>query len=215
VNAVAARTFAQLCAKPAIAVPVVAFAIAGAVAENRLAQSGFSSWTAGGGLFAQGATVFNAYAATIAALGLRVLFGLAVTAATAGIVNRMPLRILATRTLETLAVLLLAGLAAAALAVPTFGISMLLFVPLSLFAVAIAAKDRRSAPEAIVDAIAIMARNAGPALVLAVGVLVCGIAGVFAARLIPVPMAGALIAWLVLEAATACAAVAVAGTALC
>jgi hypothetical protein len=114
--------------------------------------------------------------------------------------------------LLALAVLFLIGLAAAALLVPTFGISVLLYMVFLLYTMPGVVVGNRTAVEATIESIQLAARNLGVTLAVVLLIVVLAIAGGIAGDALGrVPLLGTIIGWIVMEAVVAYAMLVVVG----
>ena len=219
------RAFVLLRSNWIIVVPSLAVGIVSAVAAYALAASGALSWGFFGDMDAQGPQAFWMFAQTIVALGLRILGTLVAIAFTTGMAGAAwetgrtsladgldAFRRRGAQAAAALALLFVVGLGAAALVVPTFGISVLLYMVFILYTMPAVIVGGRDAIEGIVESIRTAAHNFG--LTLAVVVLIVllaaagGLAGDAAGR---IPLLGELVGWLVMEAVVAYATLVVVG----
>ncbi len=208
-----------------IVVPSLAVALAGAAISYTLAASGDSSWQFFGDLDAQGPHGFWLFFETIVAFGVRILGALIVIAFTTGMAGAAwthgtasisdgvsAFRRSGLRATGALLLLFLIGLAAAVLAVPTFGISVLLYATFVLYTMPSVIVGGRSPVDGIVESIRIAARNFAVTFCAVVLIVILsvlgGLAGGFAG---PVSGVGEAVQWVVMEAVVAYATLLVVG----
>jgi hypothetical protein len=219
------RSWQLLRRNPIIVLPSIVVGIASAVAAYVLTAAGIASWAFFGNLDAQGAGAFWMFFGTIVAVGLRILAALVAIAFTTGMAGAAWRNGRATlgdglaafrrdgvQALLALVVLFLIGLAAAALVVPTFGFSILLYMIFMLYSMPAVVVSDRKASDAIIESIQLAARNFGVTLAVVVMIIVLAIAGGLAGdALSRVPMLGELVGWIVMEAVVAYAMLVVVG----
>lgn len=219
------RAFVLLRANWIIVLPSLVVGAVSAVASYALWAAGDLSWGFYGDLNAQGASAFWMFLETIVALGLRILGALIAIAFTTGMAGAAwesghasiadgaaAFRKRGASVLLALAVLFAIGLASAALVVPTFGISVLLYMTFALYTVPGVIVGGRTAIDAIVDSIRIAAGNLGVTLAVVALIIALAVAGGLAGELaVNVPMLGQIVGWLVMEAVVAYATLVVVG----
>ena len=219
------RAAVLLAANPVIVLPSLVIGAASATIARPLEAAGISSWSFFGDLDAQGVQGFWEYAATIVALGLRVLAALAAIAFTTGMAGaawtsgRARLRDGASafarrgpQALAALTILFLTGLGASVLAVPTFGISVVVYAALSLYAMPAAIVGARPATDAVIESMRLTWRNAPMTLALVALIVVLAVAGGLAGRAAAgIPVLGEAVGWIVMEAVVAYATLVVVG----
>lgn len=210
---------------PIIIVPSIAVAIVSAAVDRGLSASGAASWDFFANLDAQGTGAFWMFLGTIVELGIHILGALIAIAFTVGMAGAAwengratlgdglaALRRDGFQALLALGVLFLVGLAAAALVVPTFGISVLLYMIFLLYTMPGVIVGDRSATEATIESIQLAARNFGITLAVVVLIIVLAIAGGIAGDAVGrVPLLGAIIGWVVMESVVAYATLVVVG----
>jgi hypothetical protein len=203
VNAPFTKTLRFWLRNPELFAPPIAIALLMWGASSALRSRGYAPWEFFGNLDAQGPGAYRLYLATIAALTLRVIGFLLVAATTAGMAQAAwrsrtahvidgPAALLraASPAARTFVLLVCLGAAAAALVIPTFLISMLLFAWLAAYAMPASVLERRGATDALVDALRAAAANPRCALSCAVSLLAFSAAGA---------VAGGIAGWLVTE----------------
>lgn len=217
--------WALLRRNPVIVLPSIVVAIVSAAVEHALSVSGIASWDFFANLDAQGSGAFWLFFGTIVALGIRIFGALVVIAFTVGMAGAAwakgrttladglaALRRDGFQALLALGVLFLIGLAAAALLVPTFGISVLLYMIFLLYTMPGVIVGDRSATEATIESIQLAARNFGVTLVVVLLIVVLAIIGGIAGDALGrVPLLGTIIGWIVMEAVVAYAMLVVVG----
>lgn len=219
------RAWQLLLRNPVIVLPSILVGILSAVAAYVLTASGISSWAFFGNLDAQGAGAFWMFLGTIVEVGLRILAALVAIAFTTGMAGAAWISGRATladglaafrrdgvQAFLALVVLFLVGLAAAALVVPTFGFSVLLYMIFMLYSMPAVVVADRNAAEAIIESIQLAARNFGVTLVVVLLIIVLAVAGGFIGDALgQVPMLGEIVGWIVMEAVVAYAMLVVVG----
>jgi hypothetical protein len=210
---------------PVIIVPSIIVAIISAALEHALSVSGIASWGFFGNLDAQGAGAFWMFFGTIVELGIRILGALVAIAFTVGMAGAAwangratladglaALRRDGFQALLALGVLFLIGVAAAALVVPTFGLSVLVYMVFLLYTMPGVIVGGRSATEATIESIQLAARNFGVTLAVVLLIIVLAIAGGIAGDALGrLPLLGTAIGWIVMEAFVAYAMLVVVG----
>lgn len=219
------RSWHLLQRNPVIVVPSIVVAIFSAAAAYVLTASGFSSWAFFGNLDATGAGAFWMFFGTIVAVGLRILAALVAIAFTTGMAGAAwktghatladglaAFRRDGLQAFLALVVLFLIGLAAAALVVPTFGISVLLYMTFMLYTMPAVVVADRSAPDAVIESIRLAARNFGVTVaVVALIIVLAVLGGIAGDALGRVPLLGEIVGWIVMEAVVAYAMLVVVG----
>ena len=219
------RSFVLLRSNWIIVLPSLVVGMISAGAAYVLASSGILSWQFFGDLNAQGEDAFWMFAATIVAFGLRILGALVAIAFTTGMAGKawesgrtrigdgvQAFRRSGFQALLALVVLFLIGLAAAALVVPTFGISVLIYMIFILYTMPAVIVGGRSAPDAIIESIRLAARNFGVTFAVVVLIILLAVAGGLAGDLAGrLPLVGEIIGWLVMEGVVAYATLVVVG----
>lgn len=219
------RSFHLLRRNPIVVLPSLVVAVLSAGVSYALAAEGDLSWGFYGDLNAQGAGAFWMFFETIVAFGMRILGALVAIAFTTGMAGAAWSRGSASlaagfgafrgrgaQALLALVILFLTGLAAAALTVPTFGISVLTYMIFILYTMPAVIVGGRTAIDGIVESMRMAAQNftvtlAVVALIVVLAVL-GGLAGELAGR---IPLLGEVIAWVVMEAVVAYATLVVVG----
>jgi hypothetical protein len=210
---------------PIIILPPVVVAIASAAIEHALDVSGFASWGFFGNLDAQGAGAFWSFLATIVAVGIRILGALIAIAFAVGMAGAAwlhgrtslgdgaaALRRDGVQAFLALVILFLIGLAAAALLVPTFGLSVFAYMIFLLYTMPAVVVGERSAADAVVESIQLAARNFGITLAVVVLIVVLAIAGgIIGDALGRVALLGEVIGWVLMEAVVAYAMLVIVG----
>lgn len=219
------RSWQVLARNWIIVVPPFVVGIAGAAASAALSRSGLLSWQFFGDMNAQGAGAFWLFFETIVAMALRIAGAVVAIAFTAGMAaaawshgtarfsdGAAALRRNGLQAFFALILLTLLGVFAAALVVPTFGISVLAYLIFLLYTMPGVVVGGRNATDAIVESIALAWRSFGVTLcvvLLIVGLAVAGAwLGDVAARL---PVLGEVLGWVVMEAVVAYATIVVVG----
>ncbi len=208
-----------------IVVPSLIVALASAIAAYALSAAGYLSWQFFGDLNAEGPGAFWQFFGTIVALGLRILGALVAIAFTTGMAGAAWEHGTATlsdglaafrrgglQLLVALAILFLMGLAASALVVPTFGISLLAYMVFMIYAMPGVVVGNRAAQDAIVDSVRMAASNFWVSLVLVLLIVVLAAAGGLVGYVAgQIPFLGEAISWIVMEAVVAYATLVVVG----
>ncbi len=216
-RAVFARGWTLLARNPIIIVPSLLVAFAGGAVAYALSAWGDLSWQFFGDLNAAGPGAFWLFFGTIVAFALRIFGALIAIAFTTGMAGAAwergaarfsdgadAFRREGLKVLGALLLLFVIGLVAAALVVPTFGISMLLYMVFMMYTMPAVVIDDRAASDAIVDSVRIAARNFGVTLLLVVLIVALAVAGGFVGDLAAgVPFLGQAISWIVMEAVVA------------
>ena len=208
-----------------IVVPSLIVALASAIAAYALSAAGYLSWQFFGDLNAEGPGAFWQFFGTIVALGLRILGALVAIAFTTGMAaaawehgtttlsdGLAAFRRGGFQLFVALAILFLMGLAASALVVPTFGISLLAYTVFMIYAMPGVVVGNRGAQDAIVDSVRIAASNFWVSLVLVLLIVVLAVAGGLVGYVAgQIPFLGEAISWIVMEAVVAYATLVVVG----
>ncbi len=212
------RALALLWRNPALLVPALVLALAGQAAAYDLSAAGYLSWRFFGDLNAAGPDAFRLFIETIVALALRIAVSLLAIAFTTGMASAawtrgrarlshgaQQLRREGVPLAQAMLVLLLIGLAAAALVIPTFGISLLAYMAFTIYTIPLVAVAGRPMYDALVDSLRIAAQNLGSTFVLVLLILTLAAAGA---------AAGPVVSWVLMEAAVAYATVVATGECL-
>jgi hypothetical protein len=225
VGATLQRAWSLLCGNWIVVMPSIVLGIAGAIVATLLSRSGWLSWTFFSDLDAQGPSGFWQFVATIVAMALRILAAVAAIAFTTGMaaaawrhgVTRLSdgAAVFARNGLQAffaLLLLMLLGIVAAALIVPTFGISVLLYMTFMLYAMPGVLVGNRGALDAIVESIGIAWRSFGVTLTVVLLIIALAIAaGWLGVLLANVPFLGSIVGWVVMEVVVAYATLVVVG----
>lgn len=212
-----ARAFVLLRRNLIIVVPSLVVGLIAAGIASVLSASGYLSWAFFGDLNAQGPGAFWLFFATIVAFGLRIFGALVVIAFTTGMAGAAWTRGTATladgvaafkreglQVLVAIVLLFAIGLVAAALVVPTFGISLLAYMIFMIYTMPAVVVGDRHAQDALVDSIRLAAQNFGVTLALVVLIIVLAVIGGFigdaAGR---IPFLGEAVSWIIMEAVVA------------
>lgn len=197
---------------PSLVVGLIAAAVAAV-----LSSAGYLSWGFFGDLNAQGPGAFWLFFATIVAFGLRIFGALVVIAFTTGMAGAAWARGTATladgfaafkrdgvQVLIAIVLLFLIGLVAAALVVPTFGISLLAYMLFMIYTMPAVVVGDRPAQDALVDSIRLAAQNFGVTLALVVLIVVLAvIGGVIGDAAGRIPFLGEALSWILMEVVVA------------
>lgn len=220
-----ARAWNVLSHNWVIVVPSLVVGAITAVVATVLSRSGWLSWQFFGDLNEGGPSGYLAFLATIAAMTLRIVAAVVAIAFTCGMAaaawsrgqarfadGAASLRHNGVQAFAALVLLTLLGLVAAALLIPTFGLSVLAYMIFMLYAMPGVLVGNRGATEAIVESISLAWRSFGVTFLLVVLIAVLAVAGGLLGNLLAhVPFLGELLSWIVMEAVVAYATVAVVG----
>lgn len=225
VRATFARAWEVLRSNLIITVPAIVIGIVGAAAAQVLSNAGLLSWSFFGDMNAQGPGAFWQFLETIVAIGLRMVATVVAIAFTAGMAaaawtrgtarfsdGAAAFRRNGVQAFFALVLLTVLGLVAAALAVPTFALSVLAYLIFLLYAMPAVLVGNRGATDAVVESITLAWRSF--AVTLALVLLIIGLAiagGVIGDLLARLPFVGDALGWIVMEAVVAYAAVVVVG----
>jgi hypothetical protein len=208
-----------------IVVPAIVIGLAGALVSSALANAGFLSWSFFGDMNVQGPGAFWLFLETIVAIGLRMVgtviaigftVGMAAAAWTTGTARfsdgAAAFRRNGVQAFFALVLLTVLGLVAAALAVPTFALSVLAYLIFMLYAMPAVLVGNRGATDAVIESISLAWRSFGITLAVVLLIIALAIAGgVLGDLLARLPFAGDALGWIVMEAVVAYAAVVVVG----
>jgi hypothetical protein len=208
-----------------IAVPAIVVGIAGAAAANVLSNAGLLSWSFFGDMNAQGPGAFMLFLETIVAIALRMVATVLAIAFTAGMAaaawtsgtarfsdGAAALRRNGLQAFFALVLLTLLGLVAAALAVPTFALSVLAYLVFLLYSMPAVLVGNRGATEAVIESITLAWRSFAVTIAVVLLIIALAIAGGVAGDLLArLPFVGDALGWIVMEAVVAYAAVVVVG----
>jgi hypothetical protein len=206
-----------LARNPIIVLPSIVVGVASAALDHVLAASGVASWDFFANLDAQGSGAFWLFFGTIVEFGIRILGALIAIAFTVGMAGAAwmhgrttladgmaSLRRDGFQAFLALVVLFLIGLAAAALLVPTFGLSVLAYMVFFLYTMPAVVVGERSAAEAVVESIQLAARNFGVTLAVVALIIVLAVAGGVAGDALGrLPLLGTIVGWIVMEVVVA------------
>jgi hypothetical protein len=208
-----------------IIVPSVVIGAVSAAAATVLARSGWLSWQFFGGLNDQGPGAYWSFLAAVVAMALRLVVAVIAMAFTAGMAAAAWTRgraVFADGTAVfrrnglhaffALLLLTLIGIFAAALLLPTFGLSVLAYMTFMLYAMPAVLVGNRGAVDGIVESIGIAWRSFGVTFVLVLLIVALAIAGGMLGNLLEhLPFLGALLNWILMEAMVAYATLVVVG----
>jgi hypothetical protein len=220
-----ARAWTLLRRNWIIIAPSIVVGACSAGAATVLAESGWLSWQFFGDLNEQGPGAYWAFVATVVAMALRLVAAVVAMAFTAGMAaaawsrgtanlrdGAAVFRRNALQAFFALLFLTLIGLCAAALLLPTFGLSVLAYMTFMLYAMPAVLVGNRGAVDAIVESIALAWRSFGVTFFLVVLIVVLAIAGGLLGNLLAhVPFLGELLSWILMEAVVAYATLVVVG----
>jgi hypothetical protein len=219
------RAWLLLCANLNIVVPSLVVGVVSAYVATVLSQHGWLSWSFFGEMDVQGPNAFWLFFATLVAAALRIIAAVAAIAFTTGMAaaawrhgrahfadGAAAFRRNGLQACLALFLLALLGLLAAALLVPTFGISILLYMTFSLYAMPGVLVGNRGATEAIVESITLAWRSLGVTFVVVLLIIALAIAGGELGDLLAgLPFVGQLLGWIPMEAVVAYATLVVVG----
>ncbi|HKU68831.1 MAG TPA: hypothetical protein VJP85_13730 [Candidatus Baltobacteraceae bacterium] len=225
IGATLLRAWGLLCANPLIIVPSILLGIASAAIATVLSQRGVLSWAFFSDMDVQGPGAFWYFFGTIVAMALRIVAAVAAIAFTAGMAaaawrsgtaqfadGAEAFRRNGVQAALALVLLTLVGLVAAALVVPTFGLSVLLYMIFLLYAMPAVLVGNRGAYDAIVESVSIAWRSFGVTFVVVLLVIALAVAGGKLGDLAAgLPFVGQLLGWVVMEAVVAYATLVVVG----
>jgi hypothetical protein len=219
------RAWVLLARNWIIILPSLIVGVISAVAAYVLSASGASSWSFFGDLNAEGVGAFWLFFATIVAIGVRILGALVAIAFTTGMAGAAwesgrasladgvaALRRDGVQAFFALALLFLIGLAAAALVVPTFGISVLAYMIFMLYTMPAVIVGDRPAVDAILESIRTAWSHFGVTFAVVVLIIVLAVAGgLIGSAAGHVPVLGELVSWVIMEAVVAYATLVIVG----
>ncbi len=225
VGATLSRAWKLLLRNTVIVVPSLVLGVIGAAVATALSGSGWSSWQFFGDMNVQGPNGFWLFFETIVAMALRIVAAVAAIAFTAGMAaaawssgtarfadGAAAFRRNAVQAFCALMLLTVLGVFAAALTVPTFGLSVLCYMGFLLYAMPGVIVGNRGAVEAIVESIALSWRSFGVTFSVVGLIVVLAIAGgVLGDLLARLPFLGELPGWIVMEGVMAYATLVVVG----
>lgn len=219
------RALNLLRANPVIIVPSILLGIASAAIATVLSEHGFLSWAFFSDMNAQGPNAFWLFFGTIVAMSLRIVAAVAAIAFTTGMAaaawrrgranvsdGAAAFRRNGVQAFAALVLLTLVGLVAAALLVPTFGLSVLLYMIFFLYAMPAVLAGNRGAYDGLVESMGMAWRSFGVTAVVVLLIVALAIAGGKLGDLVAgLPFAGQLLGWVVMEAVVAYATLVVVG----
>lgn len=214
---VLARALALLQRNWIIVVPSLVVGAAAAAAATALSAAGWLSWGFFGDMNAQGPGAFWLFFASIVAFGLRILAALISIAFTTGMAGAAWMRGTATladgfaafkrdgfQALLALLLLFVIGLLAAALVVPTFGISLLTYMVFMIYTMPAVVVGDRPAQDALVDSIRLAAGHFWVTLGLIALIVALAVAGGLIGEAAGnLPYVGQAVSWILMEAVVA------------
>jgi hypothetical protein len=220
-----ARAWSVLSHNWIIVVPSIVIGAIGAAAATALAATGWLSWQFFGDLNQTGESGYLAFLASIVAMALRIVWAVVAIAFTCGMAaaawrrgtahfadGAQALRRNGLSAVVALVILTLLGLCAAALFIPTFGLSVLAYMVFMLYAMPGVLVGNRGATDAVVESIALSWRSLGVTVLLVVLIAVLAVVGGLLGDLLSrLPFLGQLLGWVVMEIVVAYATVVVVG----
>jgi hypothetical protein len=220
-----ARAWSLLSRNWIIIVPSIVVGAISAAVATALSAGGWLSWQFFGNLNETGPAGYWAFLATIIAMGLRIVAAVIAIAFTCGMAaaawsrgnarladGAAAFRRNGLHARVALIILTLLGLVAAALFIPTFGLSVLAYMIFMLYAMPGVLVGNRGATDAIVESIALSWRSFGVTFVLVVLIAALAVGGGLLGNLLAyVPFLGQLLGWVVMEAVVAYATLVVVG----
>lgn len=224
-GATLARAWRLLSRNWIIIVPSIVIGAISAAAATVLSAGGWLSWGFFSDLNQTGPAGYWAFLATIVAMGLRIFAAVVAIAFTCGMAaaawsgesahfadGAAALRRSGLRAFGALIILTVLGLVAAALFIPTFGLSVLAYMVFMLYAMPAVLVGNRGAIDAIVESIALSWRSIGVTFVLVVLIAALAVAGGMLGSLLErLPFLGQLLGWVLMEAVVAYATLVVVG----
>lgn len=219
------RAWTLLCKNWVVMVPSVVLGVISAIAAAALSRYGFLSWTFFGDLNAQGPNAFWLFFATIVAVALRIVAAVVVIAFTTGMAaaawrsgaahlsdGAAAFRRSGVQAFFALLLMTVLGLIAAALLIPTFGLSVLLYMTFMLYVMPGVLVGNRGATDAIVESIALAWKRFGVTFVVVLLVIGLAILGGWLGDLLArLPLLGNVLGWVVMELVVAYATLVVVG----
>ncbi|HLI97123.1 MAG TPA: hypothetical protein VKT72_13725 [Candidatus Baltobacteraceae bacterium] len=208
-----------------IIVPSIVVGACSAVVATVLARSGWLSWQFFGDMNEQGTGAYWAFVGTVVAMALRLVAAVVAMAFTAGMAaaawsrgrayladGAAVFRRNALQAFFALILLTIIGVFAAALLVPSFGVSVLAYMTLMLYAMPAVLVGNRGAVDAVVESIGLAWRSFGVTFVLVLLIIALAVAGgVLGDLLEHLPFLGQLLSWVLMEAVVAYATLVVVG----
>lgn len=215
-----AQSWRLLLRRPSLLSPAIVVAVIFAAAAYVLARNHLLSWQFFGNLNAQGLGAFWLFFETIVALALRITGALVVMALTTVAAAKtwsagLPLpggSRTAWPLLGTLVLLCTLGMVAAVLVVPSFGLSVVVYLAFALYAVPAVLLGARGTTDAVLESMHIAAANLRTTFAAVLMVIAAAAAGGAAGSALgSASFAGALVSWLVMNAVVAYLTVAAVG----
>lgn len=220
-----ARAWSLLSRNWNIIVPSIVVGAISAGIATVLSRSGWLSWGFFGDLNETGPGGYVAFLATITAMALRIVAAVIAIAFTCGMAaaawsrgnahfsdGAAAFRRNGLQAFFALVLLTVLGVVAAALFIPTFGVSVLAYMVFMLYAMPGVLVGNRGAIDAVVESIALAWRSFGVTFLLVVLIVVLAVAGGLLGNLLShVPFLGQLLGWVVMEAVVAYATLVVVG----
>lgn len=220
-----ARAWNVLSRNWIIVVPSILVGAIGAAIATALAGSGWLSWQFFGDLNQTGQSGYLSFLASIVAMALRIVGAVVAIGFTCGMAaaawrrgtahfadGAEALRRNGVHAFVALVILTLLGLVAAALFIPTFGLSVLAYMVFMLYAMPGVLVGNRGATDAVVESIALSWRSFGVTFLLVVLIAVLAVAGgLLGDFLSRVPFLGQLLGWVIMEIVVAYATLVVVG----
>lgn len=225
VGATFLRAWSLLCRNWVIVVPPIVVGVASSAASSALARSGVLSWQFFGDMDVQGPAAFWLFFGTIVAMALRIVAAVVAIAFTAGMAaaawsrgsarlsdGAAAFRRNGLQAFLALVLLTVLGVLAAALFVPTFGLSVLAYLIFLIYSMPGVLVGNRSAIDSIVESISLAWRGFGVTLAVVLLIIVLALAGGWLGDFLGrVPFLGEILGWVVMEAVVAYATLVVVG----
>lgn len=220
-----ARAWRLLSRNWIIIVPSVVVGALSAGVATVLSGTGWLSWGFFSNLDETGQAGYVAFLATIVAMTLRIVAAVVAMAFTCGMAaaawsrgkarfadGAAAFRRNGVQAFFTLILLTILGAVAAALFIPTFGLSVLAYMVFMLYAMPGVLVGNRDATQAVVESIALSWRSLGVTFLLVMLIAALAVAGGLLGNLLAhVPFLGQLLGWVVMEAVVAFATLVVVG----
>lgn len=219
------RAWSLLLRNPIIVIPPVVVGIISAAVATALSNGGFLSWGFFGDMNAQGPGAFWLFFETIVAMALRIVAAVAAIAFTTGMAaaawssggarfsdGAAAFRRNGLQAFFALILLTILGVFAAALLVPTFGLSVLAYLIFLLYTMPGVLVGNRGATDAVVESIGLAWRSFGVTFAVVVLIIALAVAGGWLGDLLArLAFLGELLGWIVMEAVVAYATLVVVG----
>jgi hypothetical protein len=220
-----ARAWVLLRRNWIVVLPSIIVGILSGAAANVLANQGILSWSFFGDMDVQGAAAFWLFIGTIVAIALRIVAAVVAIAFTTGMAaaawmqgrvsfadGAAAFRRNGLQAFFALILLTVLGLVAAALLVPTFGLSVLAYLIFLLYTMPGVLVGNRSAMDALVESITLAWRSFAVTFSVVLLVIALAIAGGALGDLLSrLPLLGQVLGWIVMEAVVAYATLVVVG----